>query len=173
VNSNGFIPVARGFYILSLAACVSAVSPVTAVAQAPDLVGESLAGEAVSLRALTGKGPVLLTFWALWCAPCKEELRAVQGLYDRYRGRGFAVIAVNQDSPRSLAKVRAYISSQAFSFPVIRDPEGRLLERFGGQAIPYSLLFTRTGELAHKAIGYLPGDEPSLEAEIVKVLGPE
>ena len=139
-------------------------------AQTATLEKASLSGEIVSLDSLMAKGPVLLTFWALWCGPCKEELRAVQSLSDRYLERGFSVVAVNQDSPRSVAKVRAYVGAQQYSFPVILDPDGRILERFGGQAIPFSLLFDTSGKIAHRAIGYLPGDQKKLEQEIVNVL---
>ena len=106
----------------------------------------------------------------MWCEPCKVELRALQSLYDRYREKGFSIIAINQDSPRSLAKVRSYTASQRFTFPIVPDPNTQLFERFNGQAIPLTLLFDRDGTLALRRVGYLPGDETSLESEIRSIL---
>jgi cytochrome c biogenesis protein CcmG/thiol:disulfide interchange protein DsbE len=66
----------------------------------------TLRGDKLHLPTVAGNGPTLVTFWALWCTPCKQELRALQKLYDQYSSRGFTVVAVNQDTPKSLAKVR-------------------------------------------------------------------
>ena len=117
----------------------------------------STTGDAVDLVETARKGPTLITFWALWCSPCKQELRAIEGLYERYRERGFSVVAINQDTPRSVAKVRSYIGSQQFTFPVVLDPNGQLLQRFNGQVIPYSVMLDTTGAVVHTSVGYLPG----------------
>ena len=47
---------------------------------------------------------------------------------------------VQQDSPKSTAKVRSYVASQGFTFPVVLDPNGQLLQKFNGQALPYSIM---------------------------------
>src|SRR5690242_6309279 len=39
---------------------------------------------------------VLLNFWATWCKPCTTEMPAMQAIYDRLRGKGFVVLAVNE-----------------------------------------------------------------------------
>jgi peroxiredoxin len=130
----------------------------------------TLQGDELSLEASARKGPTLVTFWALWCSPCKQELRALQTLYDRYASKGFTVVAVNQDNPKSLAKVRSYVAAQAFTFPVTLDPNGQLLQKFNGQAIPYSVFLDSTATVTHVSIGYLPGDEAKLEERLVSML---
>jgi peroxiredoxin len=127
-------------------------------------------GDEIHLQAIARKGPTLLTFCALWCGPCKQELRALQTLHEQYASKGFTVIAINQDSPKSSAKVRSYVSAQAFTFPVVLDLNGQLLQQFNGQALPYSVLLDSTATVVYTSIGYLPGDESKIEEKLLSML---
>lgn len=126
--------------------------------------------EQIELSTLYNKGPLLVSFWALWCEPCKVEMKVLKDIYKKYEDKNFTILGINQDSPKSVSKVRAYISSQRISFPVALDPNGQLLQKLNGQSIPYSLLFNKEGEIMYKSVGYLPGDEIKLEKEIQKLL---
>jgi thiol-disulfide isomerase/thioredoxin len=130
----------------------------------------TLGGERLDLNALARRGPTLVTFWALWCSPCKQELRALQSLYDTYADQGFSLVGINQDTPRSVSKVRSYVASQRFTFPVVLDPNGQLLQRFNGQVLPYSVILDSTGAVLHTMVGYLPGDEEEVEQKIRSLL---
>jgi hypothetical protein len=66
--------------------------------------------------------------------------------------------------------VRSYVAAQAFTFPVALDPNGQLLQKFNGQAIPYSVFLDSTATVTHVSIGYLPGDEAKLEERLVSML---
>lgn len=130
----------------------------------------TLSNEEVELKKLYENGPVLVSFWALWCEPCKAEMKHLQRIYEEYKNDGFTILGINQDSPRSVSKVRSYISSQKITFPVALDPNYRYLQKMNGQSIPYSLLFDSQGKIVYKHVGYLPGDEIKLEDEIRKLL---
>jgi len=126
--------------------------------------------KSIRLSELYSKGPVLVNFWALWCEPCKAEMKVLKDLYGKYRNQGFTILGINQDSPKSVSKVRSYISSQKINFLVALDPNYQYLQKLNGQSIPYSLLFNKNGDIVYKSIGYLPGDEMRLEEEIQKLL---
>jgi cytochrome c biogenesis protein CcmG, thiol:disulfide interchange protein DsbE len=130
----------------------------------------TLDGRELSLDAVARGGPTFVTFWALWCSPCKQELRALQSLQAKYAPKGFTVVAVNQDNSRSMAKVRSYVASQSFTFAVGLDPNGQLLQEFNGQAIPYSVFLDSTGTVIYSSIGYLPGDESMIEEKLLSML---
>ena len=130
----------------------------------------TLDGDELALESVARKGPTLLTFWALWCSPCKQELKALQTLYGKYSSKGFTVVAINQDTPRSLAKVRSYAAAQSYTFPVVLDPNGQLLQQFNGQAIPYSVFIDSLGAVVHTSVGYLPGDEAKIEEQLLSML---
>jgi peroxiredoxin len=146
----------------------------TAFAQSPGgITVSTLEGETLDLGSLARRGPTLVSFWALWCSPCKQELRALQSLFDTYEGQGFSLVAINQDTPKSVSKVRSYVASQRFTFPVVLDPNGQLLQRFNGQVLPYSVILDSTGAVLHTMVGYLPGDEAEIEERIRSLLESE
>ena len=124
----------------------------------------------VELEKLYSKGPVLISFWALWCEPCKEEMRHLNQIYKKYKDNGFTILGINQDSPKSVSKVRAYVASHKIDFPIALDPDFQYLQKMNGQSIPYLLLFDTNGKIVYKNVGYLPGDESKLENEIRKLL---
>ncbi len=135
-----------------------------------DFTAEKINGEEIHFKEINKKGPVLISFWALWCKPCRAELKHIQNIYQKYNEQGFSVLAINQDSPRSVAKVKSYISSHGFTFPVVTDLDQELFQQFNGQSIPLTILIDKNGFIHSQHIGYLPGDEIKLEKEIKQLL---
>ncbi|MDP1675556.1 MAG: TlpA disulfide reductase family protein [Bacteroidota bacterium] len=131
-----------------------------------NLVIQTLNGNEVSLKELTSKGPVLVNFWALWCEPCKLEMKQLQSIYNQYKDKGFSIVAINQDNQKSVSKVSSYISSQEYSFYISTDSDGEIAQQFNVQNIPFSLLFDTNGMIVYKALGYKPGDEKKIEEEL-------
>lgn len=63
-----------------------------------DFTAFNLAGEEVRLRdVLRENRYTLLEFWASWCGPCIAEIPHLKEAYDRFRARGFEILAVNLD----------------------------------------------------------------------------
>jgi thiol-disulfide isomerase/thioredoxin len=131
---------------------------------------DELDGTVSNLSDYLRTGPVYINFWALWCEPCKQELRALKTIAKDNDGKPFSILAVNLDSPKSLAKVKAYVRSQGYPFPVILDPNMQVLQSFNGQNLPFAVLLDRTGKVITTRTGYLPGDEKEIEGEILKLL---
>jgi len=134
-----------------------------------NLIVQTIAGEEVSLQELISRGPVLVNFWALWCEPCKIEMKQLQSLYDRYSEKGFSILAINQDNHKSISKVSSYISSHEYSFYISTDPDGELAQQFNVQSIPLSILFDTNGIIVYKALGYKPGDEKKIEEALENI----
>ncbi len=129
-----------------------------------------------SNRRLTGyikDGPVYVTFWALWCVPCLSELKALKSVMAEHEGGKFTILAVNQDSPRSLAKVKSYVYAQKYPFPVLLDPNTQLFQAFSGQVLPLGVFLDRSGRIVKTRTGYIPGDEKEIEKEILSLVGAE
>lgn len=134
---------------------------------------ETIENEQLVFTEINKKGPVLVNFWALWCKPCRAEMRHLENLYEKYKDKGFTIIGVNQDTPRSLAKVKSFVSTHGVNFPIALDPDQEIFQQFNGQSIPLSVLYNSKGEVVYKHVGYLPGDEVELEENIKIVLGIE
>ena len=135
-----------------------------------DFSAETLNNNEIKFSEINKESPILVSFWALWCKPCRAEIKFLEDYYNKYKLKGFTIIGINQDSPRSLAKVKAFVNSHNLTFPVVLDPNQEIFQKFNGQSIPLSILFDKNGKIVYSHIGYLPGDEIELENEIIKVV---
>ncbi len=138
-----------------------------------DFIAETIDNNEIQFSDIYKKGPTLINFWALWCKPCRSEMKHLEKLYQKYKDQNFTIIGINQDTPRSLAKVKSYISTHNITYPVLTDPNKELFEQFNGQTIPLSILYDKAGNVQYTHIGYLPGDENKLEDKIKELLGSE
>ncbi len=135
-----------------------------------DFKSETIDNKEIIFYEVLQNGPVLVNFWALWCKPCRSEMKHLDAIFLKYKENGLTILGVNQDSPRSLAKVKAFVSSHKINYPVITDPNQEIFQKFNGQSIPLNVLFDENGNVVFTHIGYLPGDEIELEKEIKTVL---
>ncbi|RPI14890.1 MAG: TlpA family protein disulfide reductase [Ignavibacteriae bacterium] len=129
-----------------------------------------LDGNSVKLTQLLEKGPVMLSFWALWCIPCKEEMKNLSEIYKIYQDSGFVYAAVNNDDTKSVGKVKSYIESKNYKFTVLLDTDKKVFETYGGQNLPFSILLNKKGEVVKTYSGFIAGDESKLEEDIIKVI---
>jgi cytochrome c biogenesis protein CcmG, thiol:disulfide interchange protein DsbE len=97
-------------------------------------------GQSVRLGQL--RGPLVLNFWASWCQPCRAELPAFQRLAERKSVPVIGVASLDRRSA-SLALGRDI----GFTFPVLDDPQGRLLKELGFNALPLTVFVNAQGEV--------------------------
>jgi len=131
---------------------------------------QDLEGNSIKLSEQLKKGPVFLQFWALWCIPCKEEMKHLNELYGKYKDSGFVYLAVNQDDPKSSSKVKSYIESKNYAMKVLMDEDKKVFEQFGGQNLPFSIFMDKNGNVFKTYTGYISGDEAKLEEDIVQAI---
>jgi cytochrome c biogenesis protein CcmG/thiol:disulfide interchange protein DsbE len=120
--------------------------------QAPDLALQSLDGSTISLSDLKDQ-VVLINFWATWCPPCREEMPALQEIYDQYREQGFTVLAVNQH--QEAAQVSPFVKDLGLTFPVLLDLDGQVARRYRVRALPTTFLVDRSGVIRETIVGQL------------------
>ena len=70
---------------------------------APEIEGEDIDGKPMKLSDYRGK-VVMVSFWATWCIPCREQVPHEKALVERMKGRPFVLIGVNGDNDREKAK---------------------------------------------------------------------
>ncbi|KAB2839217.1 MAG: TlpA family protein disulfide reductase [Melioribacteraceae bacterium] len=131
---------------------------------------ELLNGDEVEFSKLYKDGPVLVNFWALWCKPCRTEMKYLKAIYEKYSEQGFKILGINQDTPKSLSKVNSFVESYDLKYLIGLDPNKKYFEMFNGQVLPFSILYNKNGEVVYMHTGYLPGDEIKLEEAVKKVL---
>ena len=116
------------------------------------------------------KGVLMVSFWAMWCEPCKQEMKAMVPVFKKLKDKNFHYLAINTDRPKSLAKVKAYVKAQELPYNFWLDPNSEVFKKLNGQSMPYALLITEKGELLKKSVGFLAGDEAEVEKTILKYL---
>jgi cytochrome c biogenesis protein CcmG/thiol:disulfide interchange protein DsbE len=84
-------------------------------APAPPASLVTLDGKKISTSDLTGH-VVILTFWATWCSPCREELTLLSSYAERHAAKGLRVLGFSLDTPEKLPEVRQI--AQTLQFPV-------------------------------------------------------
>jgi peroxiredoxin len=115
---------------------------------AADFTLRDLTGKEWTLGKLRGK-VTLVNFWATWCPPCRKEIPDLARLYSRYRGQGLVILGISEEDA---SKLTPFVKDWNVTYPVLRDPEGKVAKLFGVEGIPKSFLYDRQGKLVATAI---------------------
>ena len=136
----------------------------------PDLSVRLLDGKQVRLSALLEEGPLLVSFWATWCAPCKKEMIFLEEFHQKYNENSFRVLAISTDSPKSMSKVKSYIRAKKHTFLVGIDPSQDIAKKMNALLMPTTLILNKDRKVSWYHQGFIPGDEKEIEAQIRAVL---
>jgi len=137
--------------------------------KAPDFMLEDLEGEYVELNDVIGEGPVIVSFWATWCKPCIEEMKAFNEILETYKEKGVKIVAISVDSEKSVSKVEPFIKSKNYDFIVLLDTNGEIARKYYAQTVPHSVLLNKDGKIVYQHSGYKKGDEIEMKKEIEKL----
>ena len=136
----------------------------------PDLSVRLLDGKQVRLSALLEEGPLLVSFWATWCAPCKKEMIFLEKFHQKYNETSFRVLAISTDSPKSMSKVKSYIRAKKYTILVGIDPNQEIAKKMNALLMPTTLILNKDRKVSWYHQGFIPGDEKEIEAQIRAVL---
>lgn len=101
----------------------------------PDLKIKLLDGSTTTIHTLVEEGPLMIDFWATWCVPCKKVMKYLDQYHQEYEEQGFKVLMINQDTPRSLSKVKSYVIAQDYQFYVGLDPNKTIAKKLNGMVM--------------------------------------
>ena len=140
------------------------------LSKAPDFTAPDLEGEKVELSTLLKDGPVLVSFWATHCKPCIQELSKLEDLYPDYREKGFEILAVDVDGPRSVSRVKSKVAGLKWKFPVLLDTNKDIYRKFQVLGIPHTVLIDPQGEIRYTHTTYRSGDEKIIWEKVNQIL---
>lgn len=114
--------------------------------------------------------PIVISFWATWCSPCKRELNTIAESYDEWvEETGVKLIAISIDDARNMAKVAPYVNGQAWDYEVYLDPNNDFKRAMNVNNVPHTFLINGDREIVWQHNSYSPGDEEHL-FELIKKL---
>ena len=131
-------------------------------AASPNLPLIDLAGYQQALAKYRGK-PLLVTFWATWCEPCRDEFPLIVQLAKQYSPQGLAVFGVNLDSDAEMHLVRHFLEKNQPGFPSYRQKPGIDVDGFyhgvnstWAGTMPSNVFYYRDGRIAGQFLGEQP-----------------
>ena len=155
-------------FFLSL--CLSLIISI-GYSQLPNINLKDVNGVTKNLSKFSNNGnPIIISFWATWCKPCKAELNTIAEEYDDWTDEtGVKLIAVSIDDARSSTRVEPYINAQSWEYLVLLDPNGDLKRAMNVNNVPHTFLVDGNGKIVWDHNNYSPGDEEELYEELVKI----
>ena len=142
------------------------------VRKLPNIEVKTLKGDAFNISELDNGGkPIVISFWATWCKPCKKELNNISEVYTDWQDEtGVKLVAISIDDSRSMSKVAPYINSSDWEYEVYLDPNADLKRAMGVSTVPHTFLLNGKKEIVWQHRGYIEGDEEELHEKIIELV---
>lgn len=140
---------------------------------APDFKLTDVNGNDIILDSLLKKGPVLMSFWALWCKMCIKELDALRPYADELDSLNLSLLAISQDKSRSVPQVKPFATSHKWECDVLLDPENVMRDLYNVQAMPSFFIIDQNKKIVFTHQGYKPGDEKIIMDKLRELYGKE
>ena len=104
---------------------------------APDFALQALTGKNVSLADFKDR-QVILFFWEITCASCKEELPHIQQFFSDINGEEYVLLTVSVEGRQAL--IESYAAGSGLTFPILLDADGTVAEEYTIAHYPTTLL---------------------------------
>lgn len=138
----------------------------------PATTVKKLDGTKVNSSTFTNNGkPIIISFWATWCKPCKKELDAIQESYsDWTKETGVKLIAISIDDVRSSGKVVTDVKSKGWDFEIYLDENQDFKRAMNVNNVPHTFLVDGSGKIVWSHNSYTEGDEDALYENVKKLI---
>tara|TARA_B100000927_G_scaffold249704_1_gene213846 strand:+ start:896 stop:1378 length:483 start_codon:yes stop_codon:yes gene_type:complete len=139
-------------------------------AQLPNIKLKDVTGNSINLSEISNNGnPIIISFWATWCKPCKAELNAIaEEFEDWVEETGVKLIAISIDDARSSSRVEPYVNAMGWEYTVLMDPNGDMKRAMNVNNVPHTFLLNGDKKIVWDHNNYSPGDENELYDELLK-----
>jgi thiol-disulfide isomerase/thioredoxin len=140
-------------------------------AEAPAISFRDALGKELSLADFRGKA-LAVNYWATWCAPCVEEMPALDRLHAALAPEGIEVVAISVDRG-GLRQVTPFFEVNGLKhLPVYLDPSGASMRAFGVRGLPTTIVVDRQGRDAGRLEGAAHWDSDAAKRLLRAAAGP-
>lgn len=137
----------------------------------PSVDLKTLDGETFSSKQLyNGDKPFVISLWATWCKPCKEELDAIALVYEDWvEELGVKLYAISIDDSRSASKVAPFVNAKGWEYEVLQDVNSDFKRALNVVDVPFLCIVNNRQEIVWSHTSYASGGEEEVY-EILKKL---
>lgn len=137
----------------------------------PSATVKKLDGSATNSNTFKNDGkPMIISFWATWCKPCKKELDAINEEYaELVKETGVKLIAISIDDARSSGKVVTDVKVKGWTYEVYIDENQDFKRAMNVNNVPHTFLVNGNGEIVWSHNSYAEGDEEKLFENVRKL----
>lgn len=132
---------------------------------------KTVEGKTVNSSKFTNDGkPIIISFWATWCKPCKKELDAISENFEEWQKEtGVKLIAISIDDSRSSGKVGTDAKSHAWDYEIYIDQNQDFKRAMNVNNVPHTFIINGKGEIVWQHNSYAEGDEDHLYEVLKKI----
>lgn len=138
-----------------------AITTASAQKELPNLSLKSLDNKSFNIKSdFTEKDKVYVyIFWATWCAPCIQELDAINDVYADWKNDlNMEIIAVSIDDARTGKRVKPMVNGRAWEYTILLDTNQDLKRSLSIANPPYTIV-VKNGKIVSEQAGHAPGSE--------------
>ncbi|MCK4400821.1 tetratricopeptide repeat protein [bacterium] len=118
-------------------------------------------GSSTQLSSYENKKVVAFRVWSFWCERCQKELPVLQQVYDKYKDKGFVLIALFPDESRGA--IRKFMADKDYTFPIGFNSEGKVAGLYKIDAYPALIFIDKRGMIEKIRTGFISDLKETLE----------
>lgn len=133
----------------------------------PNLSLKNLDGSLVNIQDISKNDQLtIVSLWATWCVPCKNELDAIGEVYSDWQDEtNVKLYAVSIDDSRTVKRVKPLVNGKGWEFDVLLDTNSDLKRLLNAPTVPVTLI-VKNNQILYRHSGYTPGAEEELFAKV-------
>jgi len=140
--------------------------------QIPSVEIKNLNGKIINTSQFdNNNNPIIISFWATWCKPCKQELENIHEVYEDWQEEtNVKLIAISIDDSRNSAKIKPMVDAKGWEYEIYQDSNREFASKMGVNPIPHTFLLDGNNNIVYEHVTYSDGDEEKLYEKLIQII---
>ncbi|WP_313997769.1 redoxin domain-containing protein [uncultured Paenibacillus sp.] len=131
----------------------------------PDFELAAVDGSVHKLSDYEGR-PLVINFWGTFCPPCVKEMPEFQRQYEKWKGEGLAILAINLSEDD--ITIRNFLKRFDLDYTILRDRDRQTEKAYGVRQYPTTFFVKPNGEIMEIFVGGMT--EAAIDERVEKLI---